>query len=351
MSRSGRDLDEDDVRVRPGRRKSRPRSKDRPSFDQALPGTVVTVDRGRFTVDMDDGDEVLAVKAREIGRKGVVVGDRVGLMTDARPGTESLGRIVRVDKRSTVLRRTADDDDPVERVIVANADQLAVVVATVDPEPRLGFIDRAFVAAIDAGIEPLLIITKADLADPQSLVDAYAALDVVAIPVARGEGKRPREADLQVVLDHLCDRTSVLVGPSGVGKSTLVNALVPGAERATGHVNAVTGRGRHTSTSALALRLPRGGWIVDTPGVRSFGLAHVTPDAVISAFDDLAPGLDACPRGCTHDEDECALDAFVAGDPHLSARLDSLRRLIRSRLGSDDASTNSSSEEPGKADD
>jgi len=351
MSRSGRDLDEDDVRVRPGRRKSRPRSKDRPSFDQALPGTVVTVDRGRFTVDMDDGDEVLAVKAREIGRKGVVVGDRVGLMTDARPGTESLGRIVRVDKRSTVLRRTADDDDPVERVIVANADQLAVVVATVDPEPRLGFIDRAFVAAIDAGIEPLLIITKADLADPQSLIDAYAALDVVAIPVARGEGKRPREEDLQVVLDHLSDRTSVFVGHSGVGKSTLVNALVPGAERATGHVNAVTGRGRHTSTSALALRLPRGGWIVDTPGVRSFGLAHVTPDAVISAFDDLAPGLDSCPRGCTHDEDECALDDFVAGDPHLSARLDSLRRLIRSRLGSDDASTNSSSEESGNADD
>ena len=77
MSRSGRDLDEDDVRVRPGRRKSRPRSKDRPSFDQAIPGTVVTVDRGRFTVAMDDGDEVLAVKARELGRKGVVVGDRI----------------------------------------------------------------------------------------------------------------------------------------------------------------------------------------------------------------------------------------------------------------------------------
>ena len=165
MSRSGRDLDEDDVRVRPGRRKSRPRSKDRPSFDQALPGTVITVDRGRFTVAMDDGTESLAVKAREIGRKGVVVGDRVGLVTDTRPGTESLSRIVRVDTRSTVLRRTADDDDPVERVIVANADQLAVVVATVDPEPRLGFIDRAFVAAIDAGrfadeITPILIPSR-----------------------------------------------------------------------------------------------------------------------------------------------------------------------------------------------
>ena len=330
-------MDEDDVRVRPGRRKSRPRSKDRPSFDQALPGTVVTVDRGRFTVAMDDDAELLAIKAREIGRKGVVVGDHVGVVTDAKPGTETLGRIVRVDERSTVLRRTADDDDPVERVIVANADQLAVVVATVDPEPRLGFIDRAFVAAIDAGIEPLLVITKADLADPGHLIDAYAALDVVAIPVARGDGKRPREADLQAVRDHLSDRTTVLVGHSGVGKSTLVNALVPGATRATGHVNAVTGRGRHTSTSALALRLPQGGWIVDTPGVRSFGLAHVTPDAVISAFDDLAPGLAECPRGCTHDEVECALDSFVGDDAHLRARLDSLRRLIRSRSGSDDA--------------
>lgn len=341
MSRSGRDLDEDDVRVRPGRRKSRPRSKDRPSFDQALPGTVVTVDRGRFTVAMDDGGEVLAVKAREIGRKGVVVGDHIGLVSDARPGTESLARIVRVEDRSTVLRRTADDDDPVERVIVANADQLAVVVATVDPEPRLGFIDRAFVAAIDAGIEPLLIITKADLADPSPLVDAYAALDVEAIPVARGEGKRPREADLAHVQRHLADRTTVLVGHSGVGKSTLVNALVPGAARATGHVNAVTGRGRHTSTSALALRLPDGGWIVDTPGVRSFGLAHVTPDAVISAFDDLAPGLAACPRGCTHDEAECALDSFVGDDAPLRARLESLRRLLRSRGGSDDSAPTS----------
>ncbi|MGA1667648.1 MAG: ribosome small subunit-dependent GTPase A [Candidatus Nanopelagicales bacterium] len=331
----GRDLDEDDVRVRPSRGKSRPRSKDRPSHADATTAMVVAVDRGRFTLATDDGTIVLAVKARELGRKGVVVGDRVAF-TGGGSGVDDLARVVRIDDRRTVLRRTADDSDPVERVIVANADQLAVVTALANPEPRLGFIDRALVAAFDAGIAPLLILTKADLADAQPLIDAYAALDVPAIAVARGAGKEPVAADLETVRAQLSDQVTVLVGQSGVGKSTLVNALVPGADRATGHVNDVTGRGRHTSTSAVVLALPGGGWIVDTPGVRSFGLAHVSADTVIRAFDDLAPGLEACPRGCTHDEDECGLDAYVGDDPHLRARLDSLRRLLGSRTVADD---------------
>ena len=332
----GRDLDEDDVRVRPSRGKSRPRSKDRPSHADATPAMVVAVDRGRFTLATDDGVIVLAVKARELGRKGVVVGDRVAF-TGGGSGVDDLARVVRIDDRRTVLRRTADDSDPVERVIVSNADQLAIVTALANPEPRLGFIDRALVAAFDAGIAPLLILTKADLADAQPLIDAYAALDVPAIAVARGAGKEPVAADLEAVREQLSDQVTVLVGQSGVGKSTLVNALVPGADRATGHVNDVTGRGRHTSTSAVVLALPGGGWIVDTPGVRSFGLAHVSPDTVIRAFDDLAPGLEACPRGCTHDEDECGLDAYVGDDPHLRARLDSLRRLLSSRSVADDS--------------
>jgi ribosome biogenesis GTPase len=251
--------------------------------------------------------------------------------------------VVRIDDRATVLRRTADDSDPVERVIVANADQLAIVTSLADPEPRFGFIDRALVAAYDSGIAPLLILTKADLADAQPVIDAYAALDVPAVAVARGEGRAPHASDLDAVRDYLRDQVTVLVGQSGVGKSTLVNALVPGADRATGRVNDVTGRGRHTSTSAVALALPEGGWIVDTPGVRSFGLAHVSLATVVRAFDDLAPGLDACPRGCTHDEEECGLDAYVRSDAHLQARLDSLRRLLNSRGGSDDPTTHEES--------
>jgi ribosome biogenesis GTPase len=127
---------------------------------------------------------------------------------------------------------------------------------------------------------------------------------------------------------------SVLVGHSGVGKSTLVNALVPGTDRAIGHVNAVTGRGRHTSTSALMLPLPgEDGWIVDTPGIRSFGLAHVEPARLIEAFPDLAELTDTCPRGCTHGagEPECGLDEAVAEGRTDPERVDSFRRLLASR--------------------
>ena len=274
-----RGWDEDDVRVRPSRRKSRPRSKDRPDYPDAVAAYVTAVDRGRFTVHVEGGRELGAVKARDLGRKGVVVGDRVAIVGAGADGeTESLARIVRVEPRTTALRRTADDSDPVERVIVANADQLGIVVALADPPPRTGLIDRALVAAYDAGIEPLLILTKADLASAEPVIDAYAALDVPAVAVARGEGKAPQPADLATVVAHLTDRVTVLVGHSGVGKSTLVNALVPGATRTTGSVNEVTGRGRHTSTSAIALPLPAGGWIIDTPGIRSLGQigrAHV----------------------------------------------------------------------------
>src|SRR5699024_8930038 len=134
----------------------------------------------------------------------------------------------------------------------------------------------------------------------------------------------------------LTGHSSVLVGHSGVGKSTLINALIPGAGRAIGHVNEVTGRGRHTSSAAVALELPEGGWAIDTPGVRSFGLSHVGPDDILPAFGDLATAAEACPRGCTHDAEapDCALDEWAAaGAPAEArpARLESFRRLLASR--------------------
>jgi ribosome biogenesis GTPase / thiamine phosphate phosphatase len=339
-ARRRRELDESDIRVRPNPKGSRPRTKERPRHEGSTPGWVTAVDRGRYTVLLggpsEPGPSVTAMKARELGRAAVIVGDRVALVGDVTGDTGSLARIVRVEDRTTLLRRSADDTDPVERPIVANADQLAVVTALADPEPRPRLIDRTLVAAYDAGLDPLLILTKADLRDPAPFLASYALLDVpyVVTRVSSGgiEG-------LDAVRERLHDRVTVLLGHSGVGKSTLVNALAPGTARVTGSVNDVTGRGRHTSASAVAVPLPHEGWVVDTPGVRSFGLAHVVPDRIVGAFPDLLPGTADCPRGCTHDEPECGIDPYVAAGragPAGPARLESLRRLLRSRAGEDE---------------
>ncbi|MBI2245975.1 MAG: ribosome small subunit-dependent GTPase A [Nocardioides sp.] len=312
------------------RRHTRPRTKERPTYDDAVDGVVVTVDRGRFTLLVGDRT-VLAMKARPLGRKGVVVGDRVRVVGDTSGDDGSLARIVEVRERVTTLRRTADDDDPVERVIVANADQLVVVTALADPEPQPRLIDRALVAAYDARMQPLLCLTKADLQDPETLLRTYRSLGVPWVVTQRGD-------DLTELRGRLRGRTSVLLGSSGVGKSTLVNALVPHARRDVGVVNAVTGRGRHTSTSAFMLALPdaadgAGGWIIDTPGIRSFGLAHVEPERLIEAFPDLDEMTEDCPRGCTHgdDEPECGLDEAVTAGTADPERVASFRRLLAAR--------------------
>ena len=335
MARSASSYDESDVRIRPTRRGSRPRSKDRPRHSDAVPARVTQVDRGRYTTLVEEGGSrrvVIAMRARELGRKGIVVGDLVHVVGDSSGADGALARIVRLDPRETVLRRTADDTDPVERVLVSNADQLVVVSALANPEPRPRLIDRCLVAAYDAGMEPLLVLTKADLADAAPFLAQYAPLSVRHVVTARRDAGTDGLDDLRAALSG---RRSVLVGHSGVGKSTLVNSLVPQALRAVGVVNDVTGRGRHTSSSAVALPLPDDdGWVIDTPGVRSFGLAHVDLSRVVQHFPDLQPGTAECPRGCTHDEAECALDAWVesgAAGPAGAARLDSLRRLLRAR--------------------
>ena len=292
---------------------------------------VVTVDRGRYACLLDDGTSVVAMRARELGRRGVVVGDEVAVVGDTTGGPDALARIVRVEDRRSVLRRTADDDDPVERVLVANADLMVVVCASVDPPPQPRLVDRCLVAACDAGVEPLLCVTKVDLASPDELVRRFAAVDVPLVLT----GSKTRDDVLDDLLPRLHERVAVFVGTSGVGKSTLVNALVPDATQRIGAVSTSTGKGMHTTTAAIALPLPGGGWVVDTPGVRSFGLAHVDRDRLVSCFPDLVGGTAECPGDCDHlDTEVCCLDEWVAAGHADPDRLDSLRRLLVSR-GSD----------------
>jgi ribosome biogenesis GTPase len=319
--------DESDVRIRPNPKGNRPRTKTRPEHEDAVTGRVLSVDRGRYTVLIGEGGDervLTSTRARELRNDAIVTGDRVDVVGDTSGAEGSLGRIVRIQPRTTLLRRSADDTDEVERIIVANADQLMIVVAAANPEPRPRLVDRYLVAAYDAGIAPLLVLTKTDLADPEPFLQNFAGL---GIPVVRSS---MLDFPVDELAPMLAGHTTVAVGHSGVGKSTLVNALVPGTDRAVGDVNVVTGRGRHTSSSTVSLRVPTGGWIIDTPGVRSFGLGHVNPDNILRSFTDLAEVALECPRDCSHlaDAPDCALDDAVAEGRLSADRVDSMRRLL-----------------------
>lgn len=316
------DWDESDVRVRPGRG-SRPRTKTRPEHLDARAAMVVTVDRGRWGCALGGDPErvVVAMRARELGRTSIVVGDEVDIVGDLSGQPDTLARIVRRGERRTVLRRTADDTDPTERVLVANADQLLMVVALADPPPRTGFVERSLIAAYVGGLEPILCLTKTDLAPPEPFAAQFAGLDLKVVTAGRSD-------DLDMVDDLLVAKVTVLVGHSGVGKSTMVNRLVPEAHRAVGVVSGV-GKGRHTSTQSVALPLRGSGWVVDTPGIRSFGLAHIAPTDVMMAFSDLAEAIEDCPRGCGHmgppADPDCALDGLTG---HAGDRVAATRRLL-----------------------
>jgi ribosome biogenesis GTPase len=301
------DYDESDVKIRSGR-SSRPRTKTRPEHADAEAAMVISVDRGRWGCVLGGRPDrrITAMRARELGRTPIVVGDDVDIVGDLSGRTDTLARIVRRGPRRTVLRRTADDTDPTERVVVANADQLLMVVALADPPPRTGLVDRALIAAYAGGLTPILCLTKTDLAPPEPFGEQFVDLDMTVVAAGVDD-------PLLAVADLLAGQTTVLLGHSGVGKSTLVNRLVPEADRAVGVVTDI-GRGRHTSTQSVALPLDSGGWVIDTPGIRSFGLAHIQPDDVLLAFSDLAEVIEDCPRGCGHmgppADPECALDTL-----------------------------------------
>ena len=315
-----RRFDESDARIRPAR-STRPRSKDRPDYSAATSALVIGVERGRYQCVLDNGTEISAMKSRELGKNAIVVGDKVGVVGDLSGADGSLARIVSVLERKNSLTRTIDDAGAFEKTIAANVDQMVIVSSVANPEPRIGFVDRCLAVAFDQGIAPIIVMTKADLGSSTEFLNNYAALNVKVFTVRR-------DLDPNELRSALLEKVSVFIGHSGVGKSTLVNLLLGNESRRTGQVNEVTGRGRHTSSSAVAMQISKHGWIIDTPGIRSFGLEHVDSNRIIASFAELSEVISRCPKNCSHDEAACELNGYLSENPDYKERISSLRRLL-----------------------
>ena len=201
-----RRYDESDARIRAPRSKPR-RSKDRPDYSSSPIGFVTTVDRGRITCILDSGQEVIAMKARELGKNAVVVGDLIRLDGDVTGAEGTLARAVEVQPRKNFLSRTVDDAGAFEKVVAANVDQLVIVVAAADPTPRLGFVDRCLVVAFDQGIEPIIVVTKCDLSEPDEFLKAYDGLEISTFKTSK-----KTNMNLDSLRQKLAGKKSVLIG-------------------------------------------------------------------------------------------------------------------------------------------
>lgn len=254
----------------------------------------------------------------------LVTGDQVVW----RPANQGAGVIVAQLPRQSELCRP--DMRGLLKPVAANVDQIIVVFAPL-PEPHANLIDRYLVAASHAGIQPLLLLNKADLLDSapgtkaRDLLDTYRGLGYPILAVSAEQGQ-----DIEQLEQHLQDKTSVFVGQSGVGKSSLVNRLLPDAGMAVGPLSELTHKGTHTTTTARLFHFPGGGRLIDSPGIREFGLGHVDAADVEAGFIEFADFLGRCRfRDCSHEhEPGCALLAAVADGQISQPRLQSFRLLL-----------------------
>ena len=294
-------------------------------------GVVLRDEGSRLIVDVD-GAEVECVVRKRLRRsagkfrKAVAVGDRVHLETSA----DGLA-IVKVDPRRSYISRHDPGQRRKEQILVANLDAVLVVASARQPELAPGLIDRFLVDAESRELEVGVAINKIDL-DPERAYAPVAAVyrslgyEVLEVSATTGEG-------LDLVRDFLAVHTTTLLGHSGVGKSSLANALDASLDLRTADVHAGSGQGAHTTTTVSLLRLPwGGGYLVDTPGIREFGLWRMEPSDVGHWFRDLASHLGACRfNDCLHQtEPDCAVKAAVEGGEIAAWRYASYLRILES---------------------
>lgn len=256
-------------------------------------GTVLERDGSVYRVATPAGEirAVLSGKAKREAHK-VVVGDVVRL--EPEPGG-ALHAIVGIEPRRTVLERRVPEGRGT-RPIAANVDQVFVVTATTHPEPIPQLIDRLLVVAEANDIAAAVVVNKVDLAAGSEIIERCRRAGYPVFPVSVVTG-----AGLAELVAALTGRTSIVTGPSGVGKSSILNAVQPGLQLRTGAVSGRVRRGRHTTVAAVMLPLERGGYLVDTPGFSEVGVWDIDPASLDQCFADFKPFLGECRYGdCRH---------------------------------------------------
>ena len=274
---------------------------------RGLVSVVQTSDGQRYNCALRRLLKTLKTDQRHV----VAVGDEVQF----RPNGQE-GLIERIEPRSGVLSRSSRDR---QHVLVANVQKMVIVASAAEPDLKPHLIDRFLVAAEQAQIDPVICINKVDLVEPgslQPLVGVYSQMGYEVLQLSAVSG-----LNLPILCDTLQDCASVVVGQSGVGKSSLLNVVEPGLGLRIGSVSRETQKGRHTTTTARLIELSTGGFIVDTPGIRQFALWDVVREEVAGLFRDIRPFVGYCRfPDCTHThEADCAVKASVA-DGRLDAR-------------------------------
>jgi len=278
----------------------------------------IVVERSSSTAWVDTGREVLACSLRGKLRSAepCVAGDRV----HARPAGNGTGVVESILPRRSVLRRGGLTGEPEGRVTAANVDAVAIVISAASPPPRWGLVDRLLIEADLEGLSRVVIVNKVDLlpAGPEpSRALAQAIEEYRAAGVSVGKVSALSGRGLAELRDALSARVTVLSGHSGVGKTTILNALVPGLDLPTKGVNPVTGKGRHTTSAAVLVKLPGGGYAMDTPGFREFALQGIAPADLGRWYPEFREAIALCRfKDCLHrDEPSCGVRRAVdAGD-------------------------------------
>jgi ribosome biogenesis GTPase len=276
-----------------------------------LAGRVLQVHGHSSVVETADGKQYRCAVRRLLRtlvtdeRNIVATGDRVWF----RPAAGDEGLIERVEPRHGLLTRASRGR---EHVLVANVDQVVIVMSLVEPDLKPHLIDRYLVSAEQGGIVPIICLNKADLVDPaayQWLVGSYSQLGIFTLLTSATTGM-----GVDYLRPRLIGRETVFTGQSGVGKSSLLNAIQPGLGLRVREVSEATQKGRHTTTTAQLIRLDMGGWVVDTPGIRQFQLWDILPEEVEGFFPEFRPYVPFCAYpDCTHThEDRCAIKRAVA---------------------------------------